>query len=119
MHLFIKGDKYIKWLQSSWCHVYLTHPFIASWSFVEALSAGASIVASDVEPVKDICRKMPGVQLVDHRDENNIATCIATKVAEQWESGGLVHERVMDHFGVHQALQKWGAVTGANLTTSD
>ena len=116
---FIKGDKYIKWLQSSWCHVYLTHPFIASWSFVEALSAGASIVASDVEPVKDICRKMPGVQLVDHRDENNIATCIATKIAEQWDTGGLVHERVMDHFGVHQALQKWGAVTGANLTTSD
>ena len=41
------------WLQKSWMHVYLTKPFVASWSLLEAMSSGCCIIASDTEPVRD------------------------------------------------------------------
>lgn len=47
-------SEYIKLLQVSSCHVYLTYPFVLSWSFLEAMSAACTIVASDTAPVKEV-----------------------------------------------------------------
>ncbi len=46
-------DTYIKVLQRSDAHVYLTYPFVASWSLREALACGCAVVAADVEPVSE------------------------------------------------------------------
>lgn len=52
---YLGKSSYIKWLQKSWIHVYLTQPFVASWSLLEAMACGPQIVASDVEPVREFC----------------------------------------------------------------
>ncbi len=44
---------YIRLLQRSDAHVYLTYPFVASWSLREALAIGCAIVASDTAPVQE------------------------------------------------------------------
>ncbi|MEP7085253.1 MAG: glycosyltransferase, partial [Betaproteobacteria bacterium] len=44
---------YVRLLQRSDTHVYLTYPFVASWSLREALAAGCAIVASDTPPVQE------------------------------------------------------------------
>ena len=46
-------EQYLRLLQRSDCHVYLSYPFVASWSLREAMAAGCAIVGADVEPVRE------------------------------------------------------------------
>lgn len=41
-------------LQASTVHVYLTVPFVLSWSVLEAMSCGCLMVATDCEPVREV-----------------------------------------------------------------
>lgn len=44
---------YLRLLRRSDAHVYLTVPFVLSWSMLEAMSAGCALVLSDTEPVRE------------------------------------------------------------------
>ena len=44
---------FIPLLQLSTVHVYLTYPFVLSWSLLEAMSVGCAIVASDTQPLRE------------------------------------------------------------------
>jgi glycosyltransferase involved in cell wall biosynthesis len=47
---------YLSLLQISSVHVYLTYPFVLSWSFIEAMACGCLIVASATPPVLEVLR---------------------------------------------------------------
>lgn len=64
-------------LLASSVHVYVTAPFVLSWSMLEAMSAGCAIVGSNVEPMHEIAEKAPdALSLVDMRDRRALADAI-------------------------------------------
>lgn len=56
---------YLNVLQLSSVHIHLTYPFVLSWSFVEALSAGCLILGSATAPVLEVLRDRENGLLVD------------------------------------------------------
>ncbi len=73
---------YLRLLQVSTVHAYLTYPFVLSWSLLEAMAAGCMVVASDTAPVKEVVRHGENGWLVDFFDHQALAEALA-KALEQ------------------------------------
>ena len=68
----IKYERFITLLQVSSVHVYLTYPFVLSWSLLEAMSVGCAIVASNTKPLHEAISHDETGRLVDFFDIDGI-----------------------------------------------
>lgn len=56
---------YVKFLQVSSAHIYLTYPYILSWSVLNAMAAGCCVVASSTAPILEVIQDNYNGLLVD------------------------------------------------------
>ena len=69
-------SEYLQVLQASSVHLYLTRPFVLSWSMLEALSTGCLIVGSATPPVQEVIEDGVNGLLVDFFSPKKIANKI-------------------------------------------
>jgi glycosyltransferase involved in cell wall biosynthesis len=85
----IPYQHFIPLLQLSTVHVYLTYPFVLSWSLLEAMSVGCAIVASDTQPLHEA---------ITHNETGRLVNC--------FDVAGLANEvcMLLDDPGARQRL---------------
>lgn len=83
---------YLKVLQVSAAHIYLTYPFVLSWSMLEAMSAGCLLIASDTPPVREVITDGENGLLFDFFDHERLPTLIDKALSNSTESQKLRDE---------------------------
>ena len=73
----IPYDQFLHLLQVSRVHVYLTYPFVLSWSLMEAMACEAAIVASDVAPVREVVEDDVTGCLIDFFDTSALVETVS------------------------------------------
>jgi glycosyltransferase involved in cell wall biosynthesis len=75
-HGKIPYEKHLKLLQRSDAHVYLSYPFVASWSLREALACGCVVVGGDTPTVTEFVRHDENGMIVPFLDSASIAQMV-------------------------------------------
>ena len=96
-------DDLIRALQISSAHVYLTYPFVLSWSLLEAMSIGCLVIASATAPVKEVVNSENGI-LVPFFDFNQLADRVIEALAHPRRFTALrtrARSTVVENFDMH------------------
>lgn len=101
----IPYSQYLRVLQVSACHVYLTYPFTLGWSCIEALSSGALVVGSATAPVQEAITHGQNGLLVDFFDHAALAETVTDCLARP------------DHFAFLRAAARQSAIERYDLAT--
>ncbi len=96
---------FIQLLQLSSVHVYLTYPFVLSWSLLEAMSAGCAIVASNTAPVREVIKHNETGLLVDFFDVNAITEQVSYLLKNPTEIkrlGDMARELILQQYDLEK-----------------
>ena len=113
VHFFdwLRHDQLHTLFRVSAAHVYLTFPFVLSWSVLEAMACGAAVLGSATAPVQEVIADGVNGRLVDFFDSDAIAHGLADMLANP---AALVPLRaaarasVVEHYDLHsRCLPQW------------
>ncbi|CAH2604201.1 Glycosyltransferase [Rhodovastum atsumiense] len=98
---------YLTLLQVSAAHVYLTVPFVLSWSCMETLAAGCLVVGSRTPPVEEVIEDGHNGVLVDFFAPDQIAARVADCLADRAGQDSLrrrARETVLERYALNRCL---------------
>lgn len=110
---------YLRLLQVSSAHVYLTVPFVLSWSMLEAMSAGCLVVGSDTAPVREVIEHGKNGLLVDFFKPGEIVEAVEQVLDHPDRMQALrdaARQTIVERYEVRQSLRAYGNLIGALLT---
>lgn len=104
-----RGD-YQRLLQASSCHVYLTRPFILSWSMLESMSFGLPLVTSATPPCMEVVEDGVNGLLAEFRSPKHIARRVEEVLSDREladKIGRCARETVLEKFELNKALHNY------------
>ena len=104
---------YLSLLQVSSAHVYLTYPFVLSWSMLEAMACGAFVVGSATPPVEEVIEDGRNGWLVDFFDRKAIAVRVSEALASSRDMDTLrkaARETVIQRYALADCLARQRAL---------
>ena len=114
--------QFISLLQLSTVHVYLTYPFVLSWSLLEAMSVGCAIVASDTKPLHEAIRHNDTGLLIDFFSPSQITESVCALLDDaplRAQLGGRAREFAQAHYDLESICLprqlEWVKELGQNL----
>jgi glycosyltransferase involved in cell wall biosynthesis len=75
-------NAYLKLMRQSTAHVYLTYPFVLSWSMLEAMALGCHIIGSATPPVQELIEDGVNGTLVPFAEPHALASRIIEALAD-------------------------------------
>ena len=99
--------EYLQVLQASSAHLYLTRPFVLSWSMLEALSAGCLVVGSYTAPVTEMIQDGVNGLLVDFFDMQKICDRIEEALDNPTQMAPIrakARETILERYDLAQLL---------------
>ena len=107
VHFFgsLEYAKYITVMQLSKVHVYLTYPFVLSWSLLEAMSMGACVIASDTAPLQEVIIDNMTGRLVNFFDHKALANSVI-QLLHYPEHAKIIGENARNFVIDHYDLQR-------------
>ena len=107
---------YLRVLQISSAHIYLTYPFVLSWSALEAMACGALVIGSDTAPVREVIDHGVNGILVPFFDTEALVKATMSALEHPRDFEG-VRERArasVQKFGLNEALAGYDALLGVS-----
>lgn len=108
-------DAYRRVLQVSAVHVYLSYPFVLSWSMLEAMASGCLVIGADTAPVREVIRHGENGWLVDFFDYPAIAERVVGVLEEgdaQTPLRLLARADIAKRYSVRQSVARYAALLG-------
>ncbi len=105
----INYDRFVTLLQLSKAHVYLTYPFVLSWSLIESMSIGCAIVGSATAPVMEVLQHEHNGLLVDFFSPEAIAEQVDRLLRDQQlaqQLGQQAHRDASEHYSLEHCLPR-------------
>lgn len=96
---------YLQVLQISSAHVYLTYPFVLSWSMLEAMAAGCLVIGSRTAPVEEVIRHGENGLLVDFFSAADIAGAVIAALEQPEEFRSIraqARQTIVDGYDLHR-----------------
>ncbi len=82
----IAKERYIELLQVSSAHIYLTVPFVLSWSALQSMATGCLVIGSDTQPVREFISHGENGLLCGFDDEKRLAELMATALEDDFSA---------------------------------
>lgn len=74
--------QFIRAMQMSMVHVYLSYPFVLSWSMLEAMACGALVVGSATAPVQEVIQHEHNGLLVGFHDTEGLINTVSHAITQ-------------------------------------
>ncbi|HEU4707906.1 MAG TPA: glycosyltransferase family 4 protein [Methylophilaceae bacterium] len=104
---------YLQALQVSSAHVYLTVPFVLSWSMLEAMATQCTIISSNTPPVTELIRDGENGLLADFFSPEQIAEQVDRVLKSPIAMAKLgVNARadILNHYTIKKSIQRYEAL---------